>query len=93
MKKIITLVFIMLVLMAGMAYSQTPTPTPIKVEIKDSSQALIQTGTLATLSYTSANSTLVIVLKEKITGKVEIIYKVDGVVQPVKSATIDVKTK
>lgn len=89
MKKLIILViFLAFAVSTTVAYAQTT--TSIKIEIRGKDGGLLMQDYLSALAYDVSTSTMVINLRDAApAGKV--IFKIDGVVQSLKSATIEIQ--
>jgi len=93
MKKIIViLVAVLLLAFAASVIAQTA----IKVEIRDKNGVLVVSNYLSAMSYNGSTNLMLMNLRDAVTlptGTGNLIFRLDGVIVPTSSATIDIKKK
>lgn len=92
MKKLTTLIIFLILMVSMTAFAQTQ--TGIRVEIKDTSGVLILQNYLYGFTLAKGvdgNLYIVLTLRDAVPVKPGVTFKIDGIVQPLSSATIDIK--
>jgi hypothetical protein len=92
MKKLMILIIFLILMLSISALAQTQ--TSIRVEIRDTKGALIMQNYLYGLTLAKGadgNLYMTLTLRDSVPVKPDIIFKIDGVIQPLKSATIEIK--
>lgn len=67
--------------------------TAIKIEIRDKAGVLVVSNYLTALSYDGKTNLMLITLRDAVPPASTVNFKLDGVVVPVTSATIEIKKK
>lgn len=92
MKKLMTLIIFLILMVSVPALSQTQ--TGLRVEVRDTKGVLILENYLYGFTLTKGTDGklyMVLTLRDAVPIKPGVTFRIDGIVQPLSSATIDVK--
>jgi hypothetical protein len=92
MKKLMVLIIFLILMVSVSVLAQTQ--TSIRVDIRDTKGVLILQNYLYGFILTKGadgNLYMTLTLRDSVPVKPDIIFKIDGVVQPLSSATIEIK--